>query len=42
LTRKYELENSIVEASVLNKAALMAGFAQLADAIVQRIMASDF
>ena len=37
LTRKYELENSIVEASVLNKAALEAGFSQLTDAMVHRI-----
>jgi hypothetical protein len=41
LTRKYELENSIVEASVLNKAALEAGFSQLADAMVHRIAASE-
>jgi hypothetical protein len=41
LTRKYQLENAIVEASVLNKAALEAGFAQLADAMVHRIMASE-
>jgi hypothetical protein len=37
LTRKYELEDSIVEASVLNKAALEAGFSQLTDAMVHRI-----
>jgi hypothetical protein len=41
LTRKYELENSIVEASVLNKAALEAGFSQFADAMVHRIAASE-
>jgi len=41
LTRKYELENSIVEASVLNKAALEAGFSQLTDAMVHRIAASE-
>jgi hypothetical protein len=40
-TRKYQLENQITEASVLNKAALEAGFAQLADAMVHRIIASE-
>ena len=41
LTRKYSLENQIVEASVLNRAELMKGFAGIADAMVSRIMASE-
>jgi hypothetical protein len=36
--RKLELENAITEASVLNRAALSAGFAALADAMKSRIM----
>jgi hypothetical protein len=40
LTKKYSLENQIVEASVLNKAALEVEFAQLADALVSRIRVS--
>ena len=41
LTRKYELSNKATEGSLLDRAALMAGFAQLADAMVHRIMASE-
>jgi hypothetical protein len=41
LTRKYQLENAITEASVLDKAALSQGFAQVADAISARIMSSE-
>jgi hypothetical protein len=40
LTRKYLLENSIVEASVLNRAELMKGLAAIADAFVSRLMAA--
>jgi hypothetical protein len=40
LTKKLSLENQIVEASVLDRAALAAGFAALADAISSRIMVS--
>ena len=38
LTRKYELENQIVEASVLDKAALSSGFAALAEALSNVVM----
>ena len=41
LTRKYELENQITEASVLNRKSLESGFAALADAMIHRIMASE-
>jgi hypothetical protein len=41
LTKRYRLENQITEASVLNRAALTAGFAALADAIQSRIMGSE-
>src|SRR6516225_1521002 len=41
LTRKYQLENSIVEASVLDRAALTKGFAAIADAVSSRIMSSE-
>jgi hypothetical protein len=40
LTKEYSLENAITEASVLNKAALEAGFSQLADALVHVITSS--
>jgi len=39
--RKYQLENETTEANLLDRAALMAGFAQVADAMVHRIMASE-
>jgi hypothetical protein len=39
LTRRYELDNAIVESSVINKAALMSALAQLADAMTSRVMA---
>ena len=41
LVRKYQLENETTEANLLDRAALMAGFAQVADAMVHRIMASE-
>ena len=40
LTKKYELENAITEASVLNRSELMKGLAGIADAMVSRIMSS--
>jgi hypothetical protein len=40
LTRKYELENSIVEASVLNRSELMTAFPAVADAMTSRTMVS--
>jgi hypothetical protein len=40
LTRRYELENAITEATVLDRAELMKGLALIADAMVSRIMAS--
>jgi hypothetical protein len=40
LVRRYRLENEATEGSLVNKEALAAGFAQLADAMVCRIMAS--
>lgn len=39
LTRKYQLENAIVEASVLDRSELMKGLAMVADAMTSRIMA---
>jgi hypothetical protein len=39
LTRRYELDNSIVEASVVNKAELMKVLSAVADAMVARVMA---
>jgi hypothetical protein len=41
LTRRYELDNQIVEASVLNRAELEKVLAQVADAIKSRIMSSE-
>jgi hypothetical protein len=41
LTRKYQLENAIVEASVVDRAALMKMLAQIADSMVHRITASS-
>ena len=41
LTRRYELDNQIVEASVLNRAELEKVLAQVADAIKSRIMSSQ-
>jgi len=41
LTKKYSLENAIVEASVSNRSELMKGFAQVAYAMVSRIMVSE-
>ena len=41
LTRKYELENQITEASVLNRAELKKSFAALANALGQAITNSD-
>jgi|SRR6516162_9655059 hypothetical protein len=41
LVRKYQLENEITEASVLDRKSLSAGFAAIADAIKSRIMASE-
>jgi hypothetical protein len=41
LTRRYELENAITEASVLDRKALTVGFAALADAMTSRIMTSE-
>jgi hypothetical protein len=41
LTKKYALDNQIVEASVLNRAALARGLAAIADAMVCRIMVSE-
>jgi len=40
LTRKYELANKVTEASLLDRGALMAGFAQVADAMVSIITTS--
>jgi hypothetical protein len=40
LTRKYELENAITEASVLDRKALEQRLALLADAMTSRIMVS--
>jgi hypothetical protein len=39
LTKKYALENAIVEAEVLNRAALTKGLEMVADAITSRVMA---
>jgi hypothetical protein len=41
ITKKYQLDNEIVEASVVNKAALMKGLAAVADAMQSRIRASE-
>jgi hypothetical protein len=41
LTKRYQLENEIMEATVLNRAELMKGLATVADAMVSRIMASE-
>jgi len=41
LVKKYRRENSITEASVLNRVALSQGFAAIAYAMVCRIMASE-
>jgi hypothetical protein len=41
LTRGYELDNQIVEASVLNRAELEKVLAQVAEAIQSRIMSSE-
>ena len=40
LTKRYDLDNRIVEASVLDRAELAKRFAQLADAIQSRILSS--
>jgi len=40
LTRRYELENAITEATVLDRVELMKGLALIADAMVRRIMSS--
>jgi hypothetical protein len=41
ITKKYQLDNTIVEASVVNKAALMKVLSAVADAMVSRIRASE-
>jgi hypothetical protein len=41
ITRKYQLDNAIVEASVIDKTALMKMLTQVADAMVHRITASS-
>ena len=41
LTRRYELDNAIVDASVLNRGELEAVFAQIADSLHQVVMASE-
>ena len=41
ITKKYQLDNTIVEASVINKAALLKALAQIADSMVHRITASN-
>ena len=38
LTKKYELANKTAEGNLLDRAALMAGFSQLADALVNVVM----
>ena len=40
LTKRYRLENEITEGNLVNKTAILQGFASLADAMVCRIMAS--
>jgi hypothetical protein len=40
LVRRYRLENEVTEGTLVNKEALAAGFAQLADAMVSRIRVS--
>src|SRR6516164_8800413 len=41
ITKKYQLDNTIVEASVVNKAALMKVLSAVADSMVHRITASN-
>jgi hypothetical protein len=41
ITRKYLLDNRIVEASVIDRAALLKALAQVADSMVHRITASS-
>jgi hypothetical protein len=41
LTKKYELENAITEASVLHRKSLEAGFAALADALKSAVKTSN-
>jgi hypothetical protein len=41
LRRKLELENQITRGELLNRAELMKGFSQVADAMVSRIMVSE-
>jgi hypothetical protein len=41
IRKRYTLENSITEASVLNRAELAKGFAALADSLVSAVMSSD-
>jgi hypothetical protein len=41
LVRKYEIENQISEASLLNRTEIAKGLAAVADAMTSRIMASD-
>ena len=41
LTRKYSLENAMVEASVLNRAEIAKGLAAVADAMTSRIMSAN-
>jgi hypothetical protein len=40
LTKRYRLENEITEGNLVNKTAILQGFASLADAMVCRIMSS--
>jgi hypothetical protein len=41
ITRKLELENAVTKASVLRRSEVAKGLAQVADAMVSRIMVSD-
>ena len=41
LVRKYEIENQISEASLLDRAEIAKGLASVADAMVARIMSAD-
>ena len=41
LTKKYQLENEIMEATVVNRAELMKGLAAVADAMTSRIMSAN-
>jgi hypothetical protein len=41
ITKKYQLDNRIVEASVIDRAALLKALAQIADSMVHRITASS-